>query len=173
VVGQKAGWATAWRPGPATEAGCTCAGCAARGHRTQPARSPAASRRQGLRLEHHDYAADAPGKESGGGAHLNSGASVGQWGGAATFDGGGVGTVVADDAAEVLHHGERKRRVRWGSRRVEEARASGTPSEGTVAIARWKIGEGSGDFGVRGRWTESKEDGGGGGVLELGRDGAK
>jgi hypothetical protein len=28
-----------------------------------------ASRRQGLGLEHHDYAADAPGKESGGGAH--------------------------------------------------------------------------------------------------------
>jgi hypothetical protein len=43
------------------------------------------------------------------------------------FDGGGAGTVVADDAAQVLHHGERKRRVRWGSRRAEEARASGSP----------------------------------------------
>jgi hypothetical protein len=30
-----------------------------------------------------------------------------------------------------------------------------------------KIGEGSGDFGVRGRWTESREDGGGGDMLEL------
>jgi hypothetical protein len=38
---------------------------------------------------------------------------------AAVFDGGGAGTVVTDDVAHVLHHGERKRRVRWGSRRVE------------------------------------------------------
>jgi hypothetical protein len=33
---------------------------------------------------------------------------------------------------------------------------------------RRKIREGSGDFGIRGGWTESEEDGGGGGVLELG-----
>jgi hypothetical protein len=38
---------------------------------------------------------------------------------AAVFDGGGAGTVVTDDVAHVLHHGERKRRVRWGSRRAE------------------------------------------------------
>jgi hypothetical protein len=41
------------------------------GHRARDdavARSPAA-RWQGLGLEHHDYAADASGKESGGGAH--------------------------------------------------------------------------------------------------------
>jgi hypothetical protein len=56
--------------------------------------------------------------------------------------------VVTDDATQVLHHGERKRSVRWGSRRVEEARASGSPRGGTAATARWKIREGSGNFGV-------------------------
>jgi hypothetical protein len=81
--------------------------------------------------------------------------------------------VVADDAAQVLHHGERKRRVRWGSRRVEEARASGSPRGGTAATARRKIREGSGNFGIRGWWTESREDRGGGGVLELRREGAE
>jgi hypothetical protein len=44
------------------------------------------------------------------------------------FCGGGAGTVVADDAAQVLHHGERGRKVRWGSRRAEEAWASGSPN---------------------------------------------
>jgi hypothetical protein len=42
----------------------------------------AASRRQGLGLEQHDYAADAPGKESGGRAHREGRTSVGQSGGA-------------------------------------------------------------------------------------------
>jgi hypothetical protein len=74
---------------------------------------------------------------------------------AVEFDGSVAGTVVADDVAQVLHHGERKRRVRWGSRRAEEVRASGSPSGGTAAMVWWKIGEGSSDFGVRGRWTES------------------
>jgi hypothetical protein len=34
------------------------------------------------------------------------------------FAGGGAGTVVTDNAAQVLHHEERERerRVRWGSR---------------------------------------------------------
>jgi hypothetical protein len=68
--------------------------------------------------------------------------------GVAAFDGGGAGTVVTDDAAQLLHHGERKRWVRWGSRRAEEARASGSPSGGTTATARQKIGDGSGNFGV-------------------------
>jgi hypothetical protein len=36
-----------------------------------------------------------------------------------------------------------------------------------------KNGEGSDDFGVRGRWTESQEDRGGGGMLELRREGAE
>jgi hypothetical protein len=95
------------------------------------------------------------------------------WRGTAKFDGGGAGTVVADDVAQVLQHGEGKRRVRWGSRRAEEVQASGSPSGGTAATARWKIREGSSDFGVRGRWTESREDRGGGGMLELGREGAE
>jgi hypothetical protein len=30
------------------------------------------------------------------------------------FDGGGAGTVVADDATQILHHGGRERRLRWG-----------------------------------------------------------
>jgi hypothetical protein len=39
---------------------------------------------------------------------------VSPWGGGdndglVAFDGGGAGTVVADDAAQVLHHGERER----------------------------------------------------------------
>jgi hypothetical protein len=39
---------------------------------------------------------------------------------------------------------------------------------------RWqKIEEGSGDFDVQGGWTESQEEGGGSGVLELGREGAE
>jgi hypothetical protein len=95
------------------------------------------------------------------------------WRGTVKFDGGGAGTVVADDVAQVLQHGEGKRRVRWGSRRAEEVQASGSPSGGTAATARWKIREGSSDFGVRGRWTESREDRGGGGMLELRREGAK
>jgi hypothetical protein len=93
--------------------------------------------------------------------------------GVEAFDDSGAGTVVTDDAAQVLHHGERKRRVRWGSRRAEEAWASGSLSGGTTATAQRKIREGSGDFGVQGRWTESREYGGGGGVLELGREGAE
>jgi hypothetical protein len=47
---------------------------------------------------------------------------------AVAVDGGGAGTVVTDDATLVLHHGERGRNVRWGSRRAEEERASGSPS---------------------------------------------
>jgi hypothetical protein len=42
----------------------------------------AASRWQGLGVEHHDYAVDAPSKESGGGTHRRGRASVG-WRGAA------------------------------------------------------------------------------------------
>jgi hypothetical protein len=56
---------------------------------------------------------------------------------------------------------------------VEEAWASGSPSGGTTATTQRKIGEGSGNFGVRGWWNESWEDGGGGSVLELGREGAE
>jgi hypothetical protein len=48
--------------------------------------------------------------------------------GVVAFDGSGTGTVVADDATQVLHHRERERRVRWGSRRAEEVWASGSSS---------------------------------------------
>jgi hypothetical protein len=42
---------------------------------------------------------------------------------AVAFGGGGAGTVVTNDAALVLHHGERER-MRWGSRRVRRSVAS-------------------------------------------------
>jgi hypothetical protein len=48
------------------------------------------------------------GKEIRGGAHPSSGASVGRRG-VVAFDGGGACTVVADDVALALHHGERER----------------------------------------------------------------
>jgi hypothetical protein len=86
-----------------------------------------ASRQQGVAGELEGTTGRAPSNESGGRAHPNSGASVGQRCTVA-LGGGGAGTVVTDDAAQVLHHGERERRVRWGSRRAEEARASGSPS---------------------------------------------
>jgi hypothetical protein len=43
----------------------------------------AASRRHDLGLEHHDYAADASGRESGGGAHRGGGATMGRNSGSA------------------------------------------------------------------------------------------
>jgi hypothetical protein len=59
-----------------------------------------------------------PGKKIGGGAHPNSNASVGAvgWRGAVADDGGEAGSVATDDGALALHHGEREREVRWGSR---------------------------------------------------------
>jgi hypothetical protein len=38
----------------------------------------------------------------------------GQWGDAVAVDGGGAGTVVANDEALALHHGEGESEVRWG-----------------------------------------------------------
>jgi hypothetical protein len=43
--------------------------------------------------------------------------------GAVAVDGSGAGTVVADDGALALHHGEGKSEVRWGNGSV-----SGSPS---------------------------------------------
>jgi hypothetical protein len=43
----------------------------------------------------------------------------------------------------------------------------------TAVFDSGKIGEGSGDFGIRGMWTESREDGRDIDVLELGREGAE
>jgi hypothetical protein len=48
------------------------------------------------------------------------------------FGGGGAGTVVADVAALVLHHGERGRKVRWEPMKVRRGAASGSPSERTT-----------------------------------------
>jgi hypothetical protein len=56
------------------------------------------------------------------------------------FDGSGAGTVVADDAALVLHHGERGRKVRWGPRKTRMGAASGSPSGRTAAASRGKSG---------------------------------
>jgi hypothetical protein len=39
--------------------------------------------------------------------------------GTVAVDGGGARTVVADEAALVLHHGGRERKVRWGPRMME------------------------------------------------------
>jgi hypothetical protein len=51
----------------------------------------AASRRQRLGLEHHDYVVDAPGKESGGGAHRGCRC---RWGGV-LVEGGSDGVAAA------------------------------------------------------------------------------
>jgi hypothetical protein len=85
-----------------------------RGHRARGPRGGAASsdspvdgKRQGLRLEHHHYAADVPDKEIGGGAHPSSGAvrrrrrSLG----ATAFDSGGGCTVVTDGRGVPLQLG--------------------------------------------------------------------
>jgi hypothetical protein len=69
------------------------------------------------------------------------------------FGGGGAGTVVADDTALVLHHGERGRKVSWGPRKVRRGTASGSPSGRTTASRRK---------------SRRADGGGGGGVLERG-----
>jgi hypothetical protein len=60
-----------------------------------------------------------------------------------------------------------------GGSKMENGSGLGGSHRGRVDGDNGKIREGSGDFGVRGRWTESREDGRGGGVLELGREGAE
>jgi hypothetical protein len=45
---------------------------------------------------------------------------------AVAFGGGGASTVVADNAAQVPHHGERGRKVRWGPRKVGQGATSGS-----------------------------------------------
>jgi hypothetical protein len=65
---------------------------------------------------------------------------------AVVFGNGGAGTVVTDDAALVLHHGERGRKVRWGLRKVRRGAASGSPSGWTVG----RLGRNQG--GKRGPW---------------------
>jgi hypothetical protein len=55
--------------------------------------------------------------------------------GAVALDGDGGLLVVIDDAAIVLHHGERGRKVRWGPRKVRRGTASGSPSRRTAAAS--------------------------------------
>jgi hypothetical protein len=50
--------------------------------------------------------------------------------------------VVAGDAALVLHHGERERRVRWGSRRARRGAASGSPLKVNCGGVSGEIGGG-------------------------------
>jgi hypothetical protein len=77
-----------------------------------------AGRRQGVTDEYRWGPGVAPGKKISGGAHPIGGASGG--GGAVRRRGtvavgdGGAGTVVADDGALALHHGEGESEVRWG-----------------------------------------------------------
>jgi hypothetical protein len=80
--------------------------------------------------------------------------------GVVVFDCGGASTVVADDMTLALHHGQRERKVKWGPRRAGRGTTSGSPSG--------RIGEGSDGLGVRGWRTDSRKDGGGGGVLVRG-----
>jgi hypothetical protein len=56
------------------------------------------------------------------------------------FNYGGAGTVVADDAALVLHHGESRRKVRWGPRKARRDAASSSPSGRTTAMSWGKSG---------------------------------
>jgi hypothetical protein len=66
------------------------------------------------------------------------------------FDGGGAGTVVTDDAALVLHHGERWRKVRWGPSKARRGAASGSPVKADDGDVSGEIRERSEGPGVRG-----------------------
>jgi hypothetical protein len=59
---------------------------------------------------------------------------------AVAFDGGGAGTVVADDTALVLHHRERGTKVRSGPRKMRRGAASGALSGRTAAASQGKSG---------------------------------
>jgi hypothetical protein len=54
-------------------------------------------------------------------------------------------TVAADGTTIVLHPGERERerKVRWGPKMIEEARASGSPSGRTTVASQRKLGRGA------------------------------
>jgi hypothetical protein len=67
-----------------------------------------AGRQHGAANEHRWGPGVAPGKKINGGAHPIGGASGGAVGrrDAVAVNGSGVGTVVADDGALALHHGE-------------------------------------------------------------------
>jgi hypothetical protein len=72
---------------------------------------------QGQGRGHEGGGEGAPGRKIGGGAHPIGGASGGGAVGRHSMvavDGGGAGTVVTDDGALALHHGEGESEVRWG-----------------------------------------------------------
>jgi hypothetical protein len=89
------------------------------------------------------------------------------------FGSGGAGTVVTNDAAQVLHHGESERKVRWGSRRVRRGVATGSPVKADGGCVSGEIGERKQGPGIRGRRANSGKDEGGGGMLECGCEGAQ
>jgi hypothetical protein len=107
--------------------------------------------------------------------------------GVVAFDGGGAGTVVADDTALVLHHGERERKVKWGRRKARRGTTSGSPSglnlgrTGEVAAClsvaekeRGRKGKRDSDqcLFMAARWCgrDEREQGGPGWALHGGRD---
>jgi hypothetical protein len=99
------------------------AGATGRGHRGQKWRGrprlAGDSRAAGSGRGHIGGGEGAPGKKIGSGAHPISGTSRGGGGsvgrrGMMAVDGGGAGTVVVDDGALALHHGEGESEVRWG-----------------------------------------------------------
>jgi hypothetical protein len=75
------------------------------------------------------------------------------------FGDGGAGTVVTDDAALVLHHGERGRKVRWEPRKGRRGAASGSPSGRTTTtmeesggVPSLSITVGGQEAGREGQW---------------------
>jgi hypothetical protein len=98
------------------------AGATGRGHRGQKWRGrprlAGDSRAAGSGRGHIGGGEGAPGKKIGSGAHPISGTSRGGGSvgrrGMMAVDGGGAGTVVVDDGALALHHGEGESEVRWG-----------------------------------------------------------
>jgi hypothetical protein len=123
VDGLPRGLAAAW-PGQLHGPPCMCAaGATGRGHCGRKGRggtgghdSPAARVLQGWGRGHECGGEGAAGKKISSGAHPIGGAWGGAVGrrGAVAVDGGGAGTVVADDGALALHHGEGESEVRWG-----------------------------------------------------------
>jgi hypothetical protein len=75
------------------------------------------------------------------------------------FGGGGAGMVVTDDAAQVLHHKERGRKVRWGSRRARRGTASGSPVKADSGGVSREIGERKQGTIVCGRRADFGKDG--------------
>jgi hypothetical protein len=74
----------------------------------------------------------------GGGSTCSGGAEVVRQCLEVVVVGGGGFSMAGDDATVVLHLGERERKVRWGSNRWKEARASSSPRGRKAAASRRK-----------------------------------